>query len=197
MQLKSARNLSEQQIVDCDTIDKGCNGGYFTNTFRYLQNNQWQIDGASVYPYQARAGRCVFKGVNGGGGGVRFSTLLYRQVTANSASAMQQSLVDYGPLWVSLFAGNSSTTTYSNILRQFQSYKSGIMQFTGCPTDLMSTNHAVVIVGYGVDAATNTPFWKVRNSWGTGWGESGYFRIRRGVNMCGIESAAFFTGKPA
>ena len=58
VQLKSARNLSEQQIVDCDTIDKGCNGGYFTNTFRYLQNNQWQIDGASVraryWRYSAR-----------------------------------------------------------------------------------------------------------------------------------------------
>ena len=23
--------------------------------------------------------------------------------------------------------------------------------------------------------------------WGSGWGEGGYLRIRRGVNMCGIE----------
>ena len=196
MQLKSARSLSEQQIVDCDTIDKGCNGGYFTNTFRYLQNNQWQIDGASVYPYRTKAASCTFKGTNGGGG-VKFGSLLNKKVTANDASAMRDALVAYGPLWVSLFAGNSSTTTYSEILRQFQSYKSGIVQFADCPTSLSSTNHAVVIVGYGVDAATNTLFWKVRNSWGTGWGESGYFRIKRGVNMCGIESGAFYIAKPA
>ena len=194
--MKSARNLSEQQIVDCDTIDKGCNGGYFTNTFKYLQNNQWQIDGGSVYPYKTKVTSCVFKGTNGGGG-VKFGSLLYKKVTVNDASAMQKALVDYGPLWVSLFAGNSSTTTYNEIFRQIQSYKSGIMQFTGCPTSLSSTNHAVVIVGYGIDAATNTPFWKVRNSWGINWGESGYFRIKRGVNMCGIESGAFYIAKPA
>lgn len=196
MQLRSARNLSDQQLVDCNKIDSGCDGGYFTNTFRYLQNNQWQIDGSSSYPYRARVGPCNFRGTNGGGG-VRFGSLLSRRVVSNNATAMREALVDFGPLWVSVFAGNDSTNAYKDILRRVQSYKSGIMDFNGCPTALASTNHAVVIVGFGVDAATNTPFWKVRNSWGTNWGENGYFRIRRGVNMCGIESGPFYIARPA
>ncbi|KHJ42331.1 hypothetical protein D918_07671 [Trichuris suis] len=53
------------------------------------------------------------------------------------------------------------------------------------------TNHAVLIVGYGVDDQTGTDYWIVKNSWSTLWGEHGYFRIRRGADECGIESVAF------
>ena len=51
------------------------------------------------------------------------------------------------------------------------------------------TNHAVLLVGYGVDADAG-PYWVVKNSWGTTWGEDGYFRIRRGTDECSIESIA-------
>ena len=34
---------------------------------------------------------------------------------------------------------------------------------------------AIVIVGY--DTTVPTPYWKLRNSWGVGYGEEGYFRI--------------------
>jgi len=49
------------------------------------------------------------------------------------------------------------------------------------------TDHIVSIVGWGVDKVTNTKFWTVRNSWGEYWGEMGFFRIKRGVNLLGIE----------
>ena len=39
--------------------------------------------------------------------------------------------------------------------------------------------HAVRIVGWGVDAGTK--YWKVANSWNPYWGESGYFRIKKGA----------------
>ena len=54
-------------------------------------------------------------------------------------------------------------------------------------------NHAVLLVGYGVDGVTGEKFWKVKNSWGTGWGEDGFVRVLRGVNEIGIESTAFET----
>ena len=50
------------------------------------------------------------------------------------------------------------------------------------------TNHVVLIVGYGEEQGV--PYWIVKNSWGTGWGEDGFFRIRRGNDECSIESMA-------
>ena len=52
------------------------------------------------------------------------------------------------------------------------------------------TNHVVLVVGYGADKKTEEKFWIVKNSWGEDWGESGYFRIRRGTDECSIESIA-------
>jgi len=49
----------------------------------------------------------------------------------------------------------------------------------------MDVNHAVQAVGYGTDES-GMDFWIVKNSWGERWGDSGYFKIERGVNMCGV-----------
>ncbi|VDQ03397.1 unnamed protein product [Trichobilharzia regenti] len=52
------------------------------------------------------------------------------------------------------------------------------------------TNHAVLLIGYGVDQDTNLPYWNIKNSWGGQWGENGFFRILRGSDECGVESLA-------
>jgi len=64
----------------------------------------------------------------------------------------------------------------------WQSYKSGIIT-SNCGTTL---DHAVNIVGY--NNTGDTPYWIVRNSWGTSWGEKGYIRIliSSGSGVCGI-----------
>ena len=66
----------------------------------------------------------------------------------------------------------------------FQSYKSGIFTSTSCGT---ATNHATNIVGWGADPIYGD-YWIMRNSWGTGWGESGYMRMQVavGAGLCGI-----------
>jgi len=46
--------------------------------------------------------------------------------------------------------------------------------------------HAIEIVGWG-RSHDNVEYWIVKNSWGTEWGDQGYFRIRKGVNECGVE----------
>merc|ERR1712168_907344 len=59
--------------------------------------------------------------------------------------------------------------------------RNGIFDDASCGT---SINHAVACVGYD----TNQNYWIVRNSWGTSWGESGYIRMVKGKNMCGMLS---------
>ena len=55
------------------------------------------------------------------------------------------------------------------------------------PTQLQSSKSTIIQVQFvGVDTAANPPYWKVRNSWGTNWGEGGFMRMQYGVNMCGL-----------
>jgi len=68
----------------------------------------------------------------------------------------------------------------------FQLYTSGVIQGTACGTTL---DHGVLIVGYGYDEKLKVPYWTVKNSWGSTWGESGFFRLAReeGPGVCGVQ----------
>lgn len=49
-------------------------------------------------------------------------------------------------------------------------------------------NHEIAIVGYGYDEASQTEYWIGRNSWGTYWGESGFFRMKMHSDNLAIEN---------
>ena len=72
----------------------------------------------------------------------------------------------------------------------FQSYKSGVLTGT-CGANL---DHGVLAVGYGTDTDSGLDYYKVKNSWGTSWGEKGYVLIQKGgtqnngAGQCGILS---------
>jgi len=72
------------------------------------------------------------------------------------------------------------------VYADFESYKSGV--YTHVTGDYLG-GHAIKILGWGVDAASKAPYWLVANSWNTDWGESGFFRIARGTDECGIEDS--------
>lgn len=67
----------------------------------------------------------------------------------------------------------------------FLNYNGGVFKdTTGC-TEL---DHEISIAGYGTDE-DGTDYWVGRNSWGTYWGEKGWFRLERGTNNLGIEQS--------
>jgi C1A family cysteine protease len=59
IQGKGITDLSEQQLVDCETNSFGCNGGYHHTAFEYA--NKFGIVAESKYPYKGLQGRCVHK----------------------------------------------------------------------------------------------------------------------------------------
>ena len=72
-------------------------------------------------------------------------------------------------------------------------YQSGVYQRG--PSAQLEGGHAVKLVGWGVEDGTD--YWWIANSWGTGWGLDGFFKIARGDNECGIEetpAAKAFSG---
>ena len=68
----------------------------------------------------------------------------------------------------------------------FSSYTSGVYTSTMCGNTAMDVNHAVLAVGYGTDPVSGLDYWLIKNSWSTDWGMDGFFKMERGVNMCGI-----------
>jgi len=72
----------------------------------------------------------------------------------------------------------------------FQQYTSGILDSTACGTKL---DHAVTAVGYGSENGVD--YYKVRNSWGSSWGDQGYIKIAAteahfGKGICGIQQTS-------
>ena len=71
-------------------------------------------------------------------------------------------------------------------------YKSGVFYDPSCNGGIQSTNHAVLLVGYGTDEIAGD-FWIIQNSWGTRWGEKGFGRITRNSYLdCGFGLASVY-----
>jgi hypothetical protein len=53
------QKFAEQQLVDCDTTSHGCNGGWSTHAFNYLEKHYFELE--SEYKYTAKTGKCHYK----------------------------------------------------------------------------------------------------------------------------------------
>ncbi|EFX88652.1 hypothetical protein DAPPUDRAFT_304724 [Daphnia pulex] len=166
--------LSEENLIDCSQKygNAGCNGGLALRSWNYVKDVGLNTEEA--YPYQGEETMCEYSASNYGG---NVTTWAYATRT-NDEEAIKVVVAKYGPVAVSVDASN------------WDFYSSGIFSSPTCSNT--TTNHAVVIVGYGKDTKTRKDFWIVRNSWGPEWGEGGYINLERGVNMCAISKRAVF-----
>jgi len=155
--------LSRQQIVDCNALTGGCNGGD-PQAVAFYARSQGMMNDAS-YGFTGKKGTCQYKSANTGIylDGVELPGQNYPSKGTNP-------LLSSSTVYNMLTRGAVSISIDATLL---ESYKSGILNMTGCT----SANHAVMIVGYGVDSATQKPYWIMKNSWNTWWGESGYARL--------------------
>lgn len=160
--------LSQQQIVDCDTTSYGCNGGWTEHAFKYVMKAGGQ-DTLASYRYTAVDGTCKFKTADIG---AKISSWAY--VTQNDdENAMLNTLYAKGPLSICVDASS------------WQFYNGGVVQSCGTQVD-----HCVQLTGYSTVSGINA--WNVRNSWGTSWGEKGYIFLSRGHNTCAIASCVTY-----
>ncbi|KAI9086127.1 hypothetical protein K1719_031848 [Acacia pycnantha] len=162
-------NLSEQQLISCDTNNGGCNGGIHFEALQYVLKNGG-IATERDYPYNASNGVCNYTLETNN----KFATIDGYNYWWNS-SIPENSLfcaVAKQPISVSFSAD-----------QDFMSYKSGIFDGANFTSYVpCGHNHAMLIVGYG-SLGVDKDYWTVKNSWGTSWGQCGYVLIKRNTGM--------------
>jgi C1A family cysteine protease len=168
---KGLTKLSEQQLVDCDTSNAGCDGGNMYLAEGYVQRNGQTTEAA--YPYAGVDQACkAFTPV----AHISNHCLVGYSSSGDTEGKMRYHLVNEGPIVIGLNANKA------------QFYTGGIMSAANCNPN--GVNHAVVGVAYNISGSE--PYWVIRNSWGASWGEQGHFRIVYGENACGLATSASY-----
>ena len=166
--------LSPQDLVSCDEGDYGCNGGSMVNAWNYLLNTGIVSD--SCYPYESGSGSvpaCRKTCVN------EEEWVKYKAADAN---------VFYGPdQFKEEIQKNGPIHTHFAVYEDFFNYSGGIYKHV---SGGLAGWHAVPILGWGEEDGTK--FWIIQNSWGSAWGEEGYFRIAEGE--CSVDEEAHAGG---
>jgi len=161
-------SLAPQQIVDCDKVDQGCNGGDTPTAYQYVIS-AGGMESETEYPYTGVDGTCAFKSAE-----IKASIESWTYITKNkNETEMVQKLYALGPLSICVDAAS------------WQFYVGGIVEHL-CYQQL---DHCVMITGYGNREdwlGRTVPVWNIRNSWGTDWGYDGYLYVERNEDLCGV-----------
>ncbi|GLU13816.1 hypothetical protein SLE2022_304260 [Rubroshorea leprosula] len=175
-------SLSEQELVDCDTTNYGCEGGYMDYAFEWVINNGG-IDTEADYPYTS---------VNGESGTCNTTKEERKIVSIDGYTDVDAS----DSALLCAVAQQPSSVGMDGSAIDFQLYTGGIYDGS-CSDNPDDIDHAVLIVGYGSEDGED--YWIVKNSWGTSWGIDGYFLIRRNTDLeygvCAINAMASYPTK--
>ena len=128
-----------------------------------ISSRKGQVVTEASYPYNSSSGKAPTCSIAGKVVGANISA--YKNLKATETT-IADFMYTGGPVSIGVDA-----TSWS-------SYLGGIL--TNCISKQM--DHSVLAVGF--DDIYPTPYWIIKNSWGTTWGEQGYIRIAKGTNQC-------------
>jgi len=155
--------LSPQFMVSCDkSKSKGCGGGYPYDAFKYMSTTGAPLN--SCVPYKGTNGICPSKCTT--------ATVPFSKYYCKSGSAMKLSGVTN---IMNQIQKDGPVVSVYNLYSDFYNYKSGI--YTHVSGKSLG-GHVVKVIGWGSTNGVN--YWIAANSWGTSWGEKGFFRIKFG-----------------
>ncbi|XP_052517756.1 cathepsin F isoform X2 [Budorcas taxicolor] len=162
-------SLSEQELLDCDKTDKACLGGLPSNAYSAIRT-LGGLETEDDYSYRGHLQTCSF--------------------SAEKAKVYINDSVELSKNEQKLAAWLAKKGPISVAINAFgmQFYRHGISHPLRPLCSPWLIDHAVLLVGYGNRSAT--PFWAIKNSWGTNWGEEGYYYLHRGSGACGVNIMA-------
>lgn len=151
--------LSPQELVSCDKQNSGCSGGNLITPMIYIRTNGGLVQD-SCFPYQAANLPCPLP------------WRCQHQCNCNSP------VICTGTIGMQncLYSGPASFGF--TVVESFLHYNGGIYQ---CDGSAVKGGHAALAMGFGTNPRC---YFTAKNSWGTGWGEGGYFKI--GCTTCGL-----------
>lgn len=163
-------DLSEQFLVSCNTTNYGCDGGYMDRVYSFLQTTGAPDE--ACFPYKASDLPCSDACADWASRVHKISGWSWVCKTKPNTTTIKTAVYSNGPVTCSF-----------DVYNDFFSYSSGCYKHV---TGAFAGGHAVLIVGWTSDGC-----WIVKNSWGSNWGEQGYFKIKYGDCNFGRSSGKF------
>jgi hypothetical protein len=169
------QSLSFQQLISCADKNYGCGGGDLVLAMKYALLNEYggisRLNDYSYTDYQGSTTKeCKVEdyplAVVPEGGQVVLDFF-------DTSLSFQERLLQMK----TILAKQPISSVIKSNCGTLSSYKKGILTDDGdCACNNPSCiDHAILLVGY--DDKSDPPYFKLKNSWGTSWGEDGYFRI--------------------
>jgi len=172
-------DLSEQQLVDCgyenQPLENGCQGARTPPYLQWLNNSRNHLTDEKTYPYLNAPGTCPPEPLTPYNQGAKYSGGSYTR--EGDENLLKNMVYEHGSVTADLdfipieLWANSTNRAKGEI-------------FSGCPHSTEEATHTVSVVGYGTENGVD--YWLIKNSWGTWWGDNGYFKLARGSGQCGI-----------
>ena len=160
--------LSEQELIDCDTESKGCESGEIDNAYNWVLEKKG-LASRSDYPYRAYKGECKKDAE-------QLAPIRDYKFVTRMCEPQLMAAVRKQPVAILFDSTDRCFKDYKNGVYNGMCIKQG--EYVG-PCSSTNLEHSLTIVGYD----DVEKYWIANNSWGTGWGDEGYVKLKMWVGL--------------